>query len=179
MIRPTSLLAYGWAAPASALGLVLLALAAVGGLRVDARAGVLEASGPGVRGVLRALNPFLRIAAITLGHVVLACDEQELARTRAHERVHVAQYARWGVALIPAYLAASLWALCRGRDPYRDNPFERAASAVDAAATGAPVVPSALTAATDAGMPSPAAASASARRRLPARSRSSAACRLW
>ena len=37
------------------------------------------------------------------------------------------QYERWGPFFIPAYLAASLWMLVTGRDPYRENPFEREA----------------------------------------------------
>jgi hypothetical protein len=67
------------------------------------------------------------VAAITFGHVVLAVDAVALERTRAHERIHVNQYERWGALFIPAYLAASLWAAVRGGDPYFDNPFERQA----------------------------------------------------
>jgi len=68
-------------------------------------------------------------SAMTLGHVVLGRDAAALERTRAHERVHVAQYERWGPLFIPAYLLVSAWLLARGRDPYADNPFERAAEA--------------------------------------------------
>ena len=46
---------------------------------------------------------------------------------RAHERVHVAQCERWGIAFVPAYLAASAVVWLRGEDAYLDNPFERAA----------------------------------------------------
>jgi hypothetical protein len=38
--------------------------------------------------------------------------------------VHVRQYEHWGPLFVPAYLAASLWALLRGRDPYYHNWFE-------------------------------------------------------
>lgn len=64
---------------------------------------------------------------MTLGHVVIAADIAQLIRTRRHERVHVRQYERWGVLFVPAYLTFSLGLLIRGRDPYRDNPFEREA----------------------------------------------------
>jgi hypothetical protein len=64
---------------------------------------------------------------LTLGHVVLARDLPALQQTRAHERVHVRQYERWGPFFLPAYAAASLWALSRGRHPYVDNWFEREA----------------------------------------------------
>ena len=65
--------------------------------------------------------------AITFGHVVLARDAAALRSTRNHERVHIRQYERWGPLFIPLYLAASAWALASGRDPYRNNPFEREA----------------------------------------------------
>lgn len=66
-------------------------------------------------------------SAITFGHVVLARDVPALIQSRAHERVHVRQYERWGPLFIPAYLLASLCAAARGRHPYFDNPFEREA----------------------------------------------------
>jgi hypothetical protein len=71
------------------------------------------------------------VAAVTLGHVVLGASVTALAETRAHERVHVAQCERWGPFFLPAYALASLWARLRGRDAYRDNPFEREAFAVE------------------------------------------------
>jgi tetratricopeptide (TPR) repeat protein len=67
------------------------------------------------------------VAAITLGHVVWACDEACLEISRDHERVHVRQWERWGPFLIPLYLAAAAIAWWKGLDPYRDNPFEREA----------------------------------------------------
>jgi len=73
----------------------------------------------------------IAIAAITLGHVVLGCDEATLTRTRRHERVHVRQYERWGPLFIPAYLLASAWLGLRGFNAYLDNPFEVEAYAVD------------------------------------------------
>ena len=71
-------------------------------------------------------------AALTLGHVVWGRDGQCLVRSRAHERVHVRQYERWGPLFLPAYLLSSLLQLLRGRNPYRENHFERQAYAADA-----------------------------------------------
>lgn len=87
--------------------------------------GVVEAHGPLLNWTFRRL-PVLEggVAAVTLGHVVLARDGQALHETRLHERVHVRQYERWGPLFVPAYLAASLWVFVLGRDPYRDNWFE-------------------------------------------------------
>ncbi len=65
--------------------------------------------------------------AMTLGHTVIGRTEAALDMTRAHELVHVKQYEHWGAFMIPAYLACSLWLWLVGRDPYRDNPFERQA----------------------------------------------------
>lgn len=74
-------------------------------------------------------RPRLPFSAITLGHVVLGLDADVLARVRAHEQVHVRQYERWGALFLLAYPAASLYQWLRGRDAYRDNPFEREARA--------------------------------------------------
>ena len=88
--------------------------------------GVIEVHGPLLARLLASGLPRPQgIAAITLGHVVLGRNARTLEATRAHERVHVAQYERWGPFFLPAYLAASLVALARGRHPYFDNPFER------------------------------------------------------
>ena len=129
MIRVSKVLAYLWASPATALGL-LFALLALRGGRMAGRDGVLEVQGPLVRWALTHLT-IVRggVAAITFGHVVLGCDGGALEWTRTHERVHVGQYERWGPFFVPAYLAASLWAYLRGRDFYLDNVFEQEARA--------------------------------------------------
>jgi hypothetical protein len=100
-------------------------LSVVGG-RLTVVDGVIECHGPLLRRLL-ALVPGPGIAAITLGHVVVGIDAHALSWTRAHERVHVRQYERWGPAFVPVYLAAGAWALLCGRHPYYDNPFEREA----------------------------------------------------
>lgn len=90
----------------------------------------MELCSPGLAWVLRNLPPSSGVIALTLGHVVLGRDLDCLAASRAHERVHVAQYERWGPLFLPAYLLASVAALVQGRHPYEDNHFERSAFAV-------------------------------------------------
>jgi hypothetical protein len=122
-------LRYSWAAPASLLGLLLAAPLVLGrhSGRGKARwhSGVLEVSGGFPGWLLSRRLPFSGpAAAITLGHVVLAQSTAALVQTRRHERVHVAQYERWGGLFLLAYPLASLWAGLRGKNPYLDNVFE-------------------------------------------------------
>ena len=124
MVREWSVVRYIWAAPTTALGLfVVLA----GFWRAEARIvdGVLEAHGPVLARLLSHLT-LVRggVTAVTFGHVVIARDRRSHEWTRAHERVHVRQCEVWGPLFLPAYLAASLWALARGRHFYFDNCFE-------------------------------------------------------
>ena len=62
--------------------------------------------------------------AITFGHVVLSVKEPIPERVLDHELVHVRQYEKLGPLFLPAYWAASLIAMIRGRHFYRDNLFE-------------------------------------------------------
>jgi hypothetical protein len=118
---------YVWASPATVLGLAGASLALWRG-RIELRQGVVEARGPALRWALTHLSLLPGgIAAITLGHVVLGRDAHTLDSTRAHERVHVRQYERWGMFMLPAYVLASVWAWARGAHFYFDNPFERQA----------------------------------------------------
>lgn len=120
-----------WAAPATALGLVCI-VAGCRGASVRRVDGVIEASGPAIAWGLRHLTLLKGGAsALTLGHVVLARDADTLDWTRAHERVHVRQYERWGILFVPAYVLASFWAAMRGRHFYFDNPFEAEAYALE------------------------------------------------
>lgn len=122
---------YLWASPTTLVGLALVLMTLRRG-RVRVVGGVIEASGPMVRCALTHLMPLRGgAAAITLGHVVLGRDARALARTRAHERVHVRQYERWGPLFLPAYVAASAWAAMRGGHFYDDNVFEREARAAE------------------------------------------------
>ncbi len=122
------LLKYLWASPGSMLGLLCVPLALVGGGRAAVIDGVLEVHGGLLARVLNGRIPVIRsCAAMTLGHVVIGQDRRTLEFTREHERVHVRQYELWGPFFIPAYLLSSLIAWLRGRHPYLENPFERAA----------------------------------------------------
>lgn len=118
--------AYLWPLPytltAIATGLIL-----AGRFRVID--GVVEIHGPGIAAVLgRMPVPAL---AMTVGHVIFGQTSAALDLTRKHEQVHVRQYERWGIFFVPAYLGSSLYLYLRGRDAYRENPFEIEAYAVD------------------------------------------------
>ncbi|MEZ6089851.1 MAG: hypothetical protein R3C05_17845 [Pirellulaceae bacterium] len=115
-----------WASPYTLLGMMIGILLRGKVNHVD---GVIEIHGVGVAWVLKRL-PVAAIA-ITLGHCVLGQTQQGLDITRRHERVHVKQYERWGFAMGIAYLTASAWMWLRGKDAYRDNPFEVEAFSVD------------------------------------------------
>lgn len=128
------MLRYAWAFfPNTLVGLLLALLTRLTGGEVRAAGGLLEAHGGAAAWLLRHAVPLPRgAAAITFGHVVLAIDALALAATRPHERVHVRQCERWGPLFLPAYAVAGLCAWVRGRDPYRDNRFEREAYAGEA-----------------------------------------------
>jgi hypothetical protein len=119
---------YIWASPNSLIGLLFVPTVffASGGIHVVD--GVLELHGSFISWVLRHVVPMYGGAsAITFGHVVLGRDEETLARTRVHERVHVRQYELWGPAFIPVYLLAAMWGLVNGTGMYSGNRFEREA----------------------------------------------------
>jgi hypothetical protein len=118
---------YVWAAPASAVGLVCVLAARAAGARMQVMDGTLEVAGGGIGPAIERLPRWMQFHAITLGHVIIGVDEARLAACRAHERVHVRQYERWGVLFFPLYFASSLIQLALRRDPYWDNHFERQA----------------------------------------------------
>ena len=131
-VRAASVVRYVWAAPTTALGLLVLLLAAPWRLRIRVVGGVIEAHGPGVAWLLTHATLLKGGAsALTLGHIVLGRDGRSLDRDRAHERVHVRQCERWGPLFVPAYLAASAWAMWQGGHFYVDNAFEREAFSVE------------------------------------------------
>jgi hypothetical protein len=119
-----SIAARAWAFPATLIGLVLAMLVVTTGGHVRVVDGVVEAADGALA---RWLRLRARFCAITFGHVVLALDRDTHRRCRAHERVHVRQYERWGALFFVAYGVSSLWQRLRGRDAYRDNRFEREA----------------------------------------------------
>lgn len=117
-----------WTLPTTAVGLLLGGLGTLAGARWRFVEGVLECHGGGVAWGLEHLTVLDGGAlAITFGDVILGRNPAALDLTRAHERVHVRQAHRWGPLFLPAYLLASVVLWIRGRDAYRENPFEREA----------------------------------------------------
>lgn len=129
MATTSRLLRYLWAAPYTLLGLALGLLAVAFGGSARLHFGVLEFCGGRLGAFIASFPEPLRFSAMTLGHVILAVDRCALRELRSHERVHVRQYERWGPLFLPAYLLSSLLQLLRGRNPYRENHFERQAYA--------------------------------------------------
>lgn len=113
-----------WPAPVSFIGALLALIVRGSGGQVKKHGIAWEASNGAAFRLLWLMNPWSPIDAITFGHVILARDARLAARLRAHEHVHVRQYERWGVIFPIAYLCASLIAMARGKDAYRDNVFE-------------------------------------------------------
>ena len=129
---------YVWALPATSVGLLLTGAALCTGASVRCVDGVLEVGGGRLVTATRRLSRSHRFVAITLGHVVIGIHHAALRDARAHERVHVRQYERWGVLFFPLYFASSLVQLLLGRDPYGGNRFEREARAAEAFAERPP-----------------------------------------
>ena len=120
------LLAYLWASPYTLTG---IGIGLILGSRFRLEQGVVEIHGPRIAWALK--NMPVPAMAMTFGHVVFGTTETALDITRNHEHVHVRQYERWGPFFVPAYLGASALLYLRGRDAYRDNPFEIEAYAID------------------------------------------------
>ncbi|HYD34404.1 MAG TPA: signal peptide prediction [Methylophilaceae bacterium] len=113
-----------WASPGSLVGLIVGVVLLLLGGKAKCMQGTLEVAFRKRHMHCGNLMRGLPFRAITFGHVILAITEEELDHLRAHERVHVRQYERWGIFFFPAYLASSLWQLLRGRRAYWDNYFE-------------------------------------------------------
>jgi hypothetical protein len=125
-------LGYLWASPVTGIGLLFVPLAWTADGGVSVVCGVIEVHGRLIAALLRRGLPILGpAAAMTLGHVILGRDRSCLDHSRRHEHVHVRQYERWGVLLVPVYLIASCILYMQGQDPYLDNPFEREAFGQD------------------------------------------------
>ena len=122
-------LRYAWASPPTLVGMALLLVALAAGARPRVIDGAIEVAGGGLQRWIARLPRRCRFGAITLGHVVICIDARTADIVRAHEQVHIRQYERWGALLFPLYAGSSLLQLARGRDPYRDNHFEREAYA--------------------------------------------------
>jgi hypothetical protein len=127
-MNPLRILLYVWVLPTSAVGLLVTLPTLLTGGRARWHSGVLEVDGGFATYLLKRLIPLPGGAsAMTLGHVVIARDPAAHTSTRAHERIHVRQCERWGPLFIPAYLLTSLVLKIKGKDAYRDNPFEKEA----------------------------------------------------
>ena len=123
-------LRYAWAAPPTLVGLLVALPAFAAGARARVIDGVIEVTGGRVERLIAALPRRCRFCAITLGHVVVCTNACTAAAVRAHERVHVRQYERFGLLFFPLYLGSSIVQWLRVRHPYYDNRFEREAYAL-------------------------------------------------
>lgn len=123
-MHPLKLAKLFWAAPCSAVGLVLAAVPLAFGGKAKWSAGALEVTYRQRESGCGKLARMLPFRGIVFGHVILAVTEEELQRIGPHERVHVEQYERWGPLFFLAYGASSLLQLLRGRSPYWYNHFE-------------------------------------------------------
>lgn len=119
--------AYGWAAPCTLIAGIAAPVALATGGRIGIHSGVIEIWGGVFERLLPRVGPGLGIVAITVGHCVMATNECGLHQTRAHERVHVAQFERWGPLFPFLYAMSSVAAWARGADYYLDNHFEQEA----------------------------------------------------
>lgn len=122
-----------WAAPITLLALPPALMIRLTGGRVLRQGIAWEAAGGCAPRLLWLMNPWMRIDAITLGHIIIAKDAATADCMRTHEQVHVRQYERWGMFFPLAYAAASINARARGACPYRGNAFEQEAFATAAA----------------------------------------------
>ncbi|MEJ5990109.1 signal peptide prediction [Ramlibacter sp. PS3R-8] len=130
MSRTLHIARYLWAGPYTGLGLLLGTSMLLLGGSWRRHLGVIEFFGGAAGAALARVPQPLGFSAMTLGHVILAVDRSALAQLRRHEHVHVRQYERWGPFFLPAYLLSSFLQLLRGRNPYRENHFERQAFAL-------------------------------------------------
>ena len=124
---------YLWALPATIVGLAVAMIAVGAGASVRCVDGAIEVGGGRVGRAIARLPPSIRFHAITLGHVIVGTGQRALESSRAHERVHVRQYERWGMLFFALYVGSSLAQWLCGRHPYFDNCFEREAYACAAA----------------------------------------------
>ena len=113
-----------WAAPCSALGLLVALVPLALGGKAKWVNGALEVTYRACDADCGRLALRLPFRGIVFGHVILAVTHEELQQIGPHERVHVAQYERWGALFFVAYGLSSLWQLLNGPPPYWSNHFE-------------------------------------------------------
>lgn len=114
-----------WASPWTAVGLIIGVGSCLTGGKACRKGRTLEFHG-GLAEWLLSRTPVDAIA-MTIGHVIIGRTQAALDIARDHELVHVRQYERWGPLFVPAYFFMSAFVWLRGKDPYRDNPFEKEA----------------------------------------------------
>lgn len=130
MNRYSKLATLIWASPCSAIGLALASITVLAGGKAKWSSGALEVSFRDSLASCGARARTFPFRGIVFGHVILAVTREELLSIGPHERVHVAQYERWGPLFFLAYGASSLWQLALGRPPYWSNHFEVQARAL-------------------------------------------------
>jgi hypothetical protein len=113
-----------WASPCSLLGIVLAAPLGLAGARARLSSGTIEVFLRINVASCGRLERALPYRAITFGHVIIAVTGEEIEQLRSHERAHVKQYERWGIAFFIAYAVSGAWQVLKGRSPYWDNHFE-------------------------------------------------------
>ena len=115
---------YLWVSPITLAGVAFAIVIRATGGNIVKHGIAWEAYGGSATKLLWLLNPWIKIDAITLGHIIIAQDKSTATRLRTHEHAHVRQYERWGLFFPFAYLTASIIAAIKGGDAYRDNVFE-------------------------------------------------------
>jgi hypothetical protein len=116
---------YVWVSPITLLFLPLIGIATLTGGRVSMHSGVIEiCDGWLGRQLARGLPFFGAVNAFTVGHIVVGISAWHLATSRCHERVHVAQFEKWGCVFPLIYGLGSVYALMQGKHAYWDNPYE-------------------------------------------------------
>lgn len=118
-----------WALPLSLFGLILVLPIRIARGRIDRVTGGIPAllvRGPLADRLLQR-HPFGPMAAVAIGHIIIARQHGLTPHTLSHELVHVRQAAHWGPIFPFAYLVASAWAMLHGHPAYWYNHFEIAA----------------------------------------------------
>src|SRR5436305_1415650 len=88
-------LKYAWAAPNTAVGLILGLIGWLSGASARLNNGKVEFAGGRLFSQAALLPSGCSFCAITFGHVIIAADGPTLMAVRTHEEVHVRQYERW------------------------------------------------------------------------------------
>ena len=116
---------YIWVGPITLLFLPLIPMARLTRGKVNVHTGVIEiCDGWLGRQLARGLPLFGAVNAFTVGHIVVGISARHLATSRCHERVHVAQFEKWGCVFPLIYGLGSVYALMQGKHAYWDNPYE-------------------------------------------------------